>query len=259
MRHDVPALTDLAAARRRLLLNGAGIAVAVAAFGVVFGLAARQVGMSFVDTVASSLFVFAGASQFAAVGMIGQGLSWAAIVPLTALLNARHLLYSASLAPWFRRIPWPRRIAAAHVLTDEAFALSLPHFSRIGHVDEPGYWLAAACTFVPWQLSTIVGYVAGSAIPEPHRLGLDVVAPAAFAGLTIGLLKGRREVVAAVGGALIAVVTGLAAGTAVGIVAGGLGGSAIAVLLPGPAPHPIAHGDAVAVPVEAAADPEGLE
>ena len=101
--------TDLAAARRRLLLDTFGIGVSVAAFGLVFGLAARSAGFSPIEAVASSVLVFAGASQFAAAGYIAAGLPWAPIVVLTFFLNARHILYSASLAPRLRRLPLAER------------------------------------------------------------------------------------------------------------------------------------------------------
>lgn len=241
------------ASRRRLVLDAAGIAVAVAAFGVVYGLAARQAGMSLAESTAMSVFVFAGAAQFAAVGLLTQGVPWLAIVGFTALLNARHILYSAALAPWVRGRPATERALAAHVLTDEAFALSLSHFRRVGRVDMGGYWLAALFTFVPWQLSSLAGYLGGQVIPDPRRLGLDVVFPAAFAGLGIGLVSGRRDIVAAVAGGTIAVVVGLLAGTSSGVVAGGLAGPLAGMLVPGRPPRPLAPGDGAG---ETSAPPE---
>jgi 4-azaleucine resistance transporter AzlC len=220
-------------ARRRLLLDTFGIAVSVAAFGLVFGLAARNAGYSLLEAVASSIVVFAGASQFAAAGYVAAGLPWAPIVVLTFLLNARHTLYSASLAPRLRGIPLARRAAMSHVLTDEAFALSATHFHRIGRVDEPGYWIAAVLgVFVPWNLATIAGVLLGGTIPDPSRLGLDIVFPAAMAGLAVGLATGRREVVAAGAGAIIGTGLSLVIGPALGIVAGGLLGPLVGIALP---------------------------
>ena len=83
-------------------MDALGIAVAAVGFGFVYGLAAREAGFSPIEVVAMSLIVFGGAAQFAAVGYVASGLAWPAIVLLTFLLNARHLLYSAALAPWFR-------------------------------------------------------------------------------------------------------------------------------------------------------------
>ena len=97
-----------------------------------------------------STLVFGGAAQFAAVGYVASGLAWPGVILLTGLLNARHLLYSAALAPWLRGVPLGRRAVMAHVLTDEAFALAIGHFRRLGRADERGYWLGAiASTFIP--------------------------------------------------------------------------------------------------------------
>jgi 4-azaleucine resistance transporter AzlC len=236
----VPA--DLRAARRQLLLDSAGIAVSAVGFALVFGLAARSAGYTLIETSAMSLFGFAGAAQFAAVGYVAQGLPWLPILVLTFFLNARHMLYSASLAPRFRRVPFLQRMAMAHVLTDEAFALAATHFHRIGRVDVPGYWIGALLgVFIPWNLATIAGYLLGSAIPDPGALGLDVVFPAAMAGLAVGLMTGRREVAAAGAGAGIGVVASLLLGPSVGIVAGGLLGPLVGMAIPARETHSAIH------------------
>ena len=159
---------------------------------------------------------------------------WLPIVILTFLLNIRHLLYSASLAPQFRGVPFIRRAAMAHVLTDEAFALSSAHFARIGRVDVGGYWIAALVgDFIPWNLATLAGVFLGEAIPDPATFGLDVVFPAAMAGLAAGLVTGRRELVAAGAGAALGILLSLVIGPEVGIVAGGLVGALVAMAVPG--------------------------
>ena len=102
----------------------------------------------------------------------------------------------------------------AHLLTDEAFALSIAHFQRIGRADDRGYWIGAVvATFIPWNLATLAGVTLGGQIADPSRLGLDVVFPAAMAGLCVGLITGRRELVAAAVGATVGVVVSLAVGT----------------------------------------------
>jgi 4-azaleucine resistance transporter AzlC len=183
--------------------------------------------------MAMSTLVFAGAAQFAAVGYVAGGLAWPGVILLTALLNARHLLYSAALAPRLKSIPAPRRALMAHLLTDEAFALSIGHFTRLGGTDERGYWIAAiGSTFIPWNLATLAGATLGGQIPDPARFGLDVVFPAAMIGLAVGLVTGRREIVAALGGAALAVVVSLLAGPGIGIIIGGLGGPLLGMALP---------------------------
>jgi 4-azaleucine resistance transporter AzlC len=246
LRQDLPALNevsaaeatsaaaaDLVASRRRLAVEALGISVSVLGFGFVYGLSARNAGFSPIEAMAMSTLVFAGAAQFAAVGYVAGGLAWPGVILLTALLNARHLLYSAALAPRLKAIPAPRRALMAHLLTDEAFALSIGHFTRLGRTDERGYWLAAiGSTFIPWNLATLAGVTLGGQIPDPSRLGLDVVFPAAMVGLAVGLVTGRREMVAALGGAALAVVVSLLAGPGIGIIVGGLGGPLLGMALP---------------------------
>ena len=223
----------LAESRRRLLMDGLGIAVAAVGFGFVYGLAAREAGFSPIEVVAMSTIVFGGAAQFAAVGYVVAGLAWPAIVLLTFLLNARHLLYSAALAPWLRHIPFGRRAVMAHLLTDEAFALTIAHYQRIGRTDERGFWIAAiVATFIPWNVASLAGSLLGGQIPDPNRFGIDIIFPAAMIGLAVGLVTGRRELVAAIVAAGVGVVAALLTSPSIGIVAGGLVGPAVGLLLP---------------------------
>ena len=207
-------------------------------FGFAYGLAARQAGFSVVDAVAMSAIAFAGSAELAAVGYVVSGVAWPAILVLTALLNARHLLYSATIGPWLAHVPVRRRAVMAHFLTDEAFALSMAHFRRIGRGDERGYWIAAiVMLFIPWNLATLGGVVLGGQIPDPSRLGIDVIFPAAMIGLAVGLMTGRRELTAAIVGAGIGVGVALLAGPPVGIVAGGLLGPLAGLAVPSRIAH----------------------
>jgi 4-azaleucine resistance transporter AzlC len=236
---DEPARETLDESRGRLLLEALAIGVSATGFGFVYGLAARDAGFSPIEAMAMSTIVFAGAAQFAAVGYVAGGLAWPVIALLTFLLNARHLLYSAALAPWLAHVPRARRAVMAHLLTDEAFALSIGHFRRIGRTDERGYWIGAiASTFIPWNLATLAGVLVGGSIPEPGRLGIDIIFPAAMIGLAVGLITGRRELVAAFAGGGIAVTWALFVSPvvglepSVGVVAGGIAGPAVGLLVP---------------------------
>ncbi len=224
--------------RRQLLLDALGIAGSAAGFGFVYGLAARDAGFSPIEAMAMSTIVFAGAAQFAAVGYVVSGLPWPGVIVLTALLNARHLLYSAALAPWLRNVPFVRRAVMAHLLTDEAFALSIAHFRRVGRTDEGGYWIGAiASTFIPWNLATLAGVLLGAQIPDPTRFGIDIIFPAAMIGLAVGLITGRRELVAAIVGAGVGVVVALLTSPAIGIVVGGLAGPLAGLAIPARTAH----------------------
>jgi 4-azaleucine resistance transporter AzlC len=212
-----------------------GDAVAVASYalpvGLVYGLAALQAHFSLLDAITSSVVVFAGGSQFAAVGLVKDAAPWLAIVGVTALVNARHLLYSAALAPYTAGRPVKERAFMAHFLTDETFALSMTHFRRLGRFDPRGYWLAAMFIFVPWNIGTALGYLAGGAV-DVHRLGLDIAFPAAMAGLSLGMVSGRRDVAAALGAVAIALPVGLVGGPSVGLVAGAVFGPFFGLAVP---------------------------
>jgi predicted branched-subunit amino acid permease len=190
-------------------------------------------GFSPIEAMAMSLIAFAGAAQFATIGYVVAGISWPVIALLTFLLNARHVLYSAALAPWFGGRPFGERAVAAQLLTDESFALSTAHFRRLGRFDGFGYWYAAiACTLIPWNLATLAGVTLGAAIVDPVRLGIDVIFPAAMAGLAVLLVSGRRELVAAIAGAAIGIAATLAVSTTVGVIAGGVLGPLVGLLVP---------------------------
>jgi len=218
------------ASRRKLVTDGLAMSASAIGFGFVFGLSARAAGLTPLDASAMSVLVFAGASQFAAVGYVASGFGWLGIVLLTALINARHFLYSAAIAPYLADERRTTRAAMAHVLTDEAFALSIAHFQRIGRGDRRAYWIAAVLImFIPWNLASLAGVLVGGAIPDPSRFGLDVIFPAAMAGIAVGLITGRRELVAAISGVVIGVALGLAVDPAIGVVAGGLCGPLVAM------------------------------
>jgi 4-azaleucine resistance transporter AzlC len=224
---------DLRGARRRLLVDALGIMASAAGFGFVYGLSAHEAGFSVIEAQAMSLFAFAGAAQFAAVGYIREGLPWLGIVVLTFFLNARHLLYSAALAPAMRARPTAERAFAAHLVTDESFALATTHFNRVKRVDMWGYWLGAiAVTLIPWNLATFAGSVLGGRIVDPATFGLDIVFPVAMLGLAVGLITGRRELIAAFAGGILGFGISWAVGPQIGIVAGGLLGPLIAMAAP---------------------------
>jgi 4-azaleucine resistance transporter AzlC len=247
----------MAEARRRLAFDIAGIVVSSGAFGVVFGLAAQKAGYSIVEAVAMSTIVFAGASQFAAVGLVVVATPWPAIVLVTALLNARHALYSAALAPWLRGVSRRERAAMAHVLTDEAFALTIGHFTRLGRADPGGYWIAAiGSTFIPWNVATVLGFVVGRSIASPNQLGIDVVFPAAMAGLAVGLITGRRALVAVGVAVVVSVIVAIAWDPRAAAVVGGLVGPLVGLAVPGPL-EPIETPESLAAHPEAAGrDPQ---
>lgn len=170
----------------------------VVPFGIVYAVLARDAGLSLVETQALSVLVFAGSAQISAVGLFGTGAAALEIVSTTFLLNVRHVLYGLSLG---RRVPlrgW-RRPTAAYFLTDEAFGVVAARSERTF-----AFLLGVELSlFLTWNLATLAGAVAGTAVTDPGELGLDLVFPLAFLALLVPLVRTRVElVVAAVSGAL---------------------------------------------------------
>ncbi|WP_407571370.1 AzlC family ABC transporter permease [Deinococcus altitudinis] len=176
----------------------------VAPFAVAYAVTARAAGLSLFETQLMSVTVFAGASQFAAAGLFGQGVGGWSIIATTFLLNVRHVLYGLSLAQQLPISGW-RRLMAAQFLTDEAYGVTI----AAGPVQPGGLSLpfllgAELSLYAVWNLFTLIGSLAGAVIPDPRAVGADVVFPLAFLGLLVPLVAGRREL-------LVAVVSGLLA------------------------------------------------
>lgn len=214
--------SDLRSARRRLAIDSIGIWVLAIVIGTIFGFTAREGGLSLIESAAMSAILFAGASQFAAVGLLAVAAPWSSIVLLVWLLNARHVLYAASIAPSTAALPKRVRAGLAFLLTDEAFALTSAHLARLGRIDLPGAWYAGLAIFIPWNVATVAGWLAGAALPEPATMGLDVVFPASMAGLAVGLIRDRAALVALLAGSSAAVVASLFIGTSAAVMFGGL-------------------------------------
>lgn len=220
----------LATSRRTVVRDSVGIAVGVAGAGIVFGISARATGLSAVEATAMSILVFAGSAQFAALGSLGAGTGAVGVTLLTAFLNARNAVYAAALAPWLAGTARWRRALMAHLVTDETFALSLAHFHRIGRADEPGYWgIAVGAVLAPWVLATLAGALLAGVLPNAAAFGLEVIFPAAMAGIATTLAADRRAVTAAVLGAAAALGISLASDPAIGLVMGSLLGALLAL------------------------------
>jgi 4-azaleucine resistance transporter AzlC len=171
--------------------------VGVVPFGLAYAVLARDAGLSVVETQALSVLVFAGSAQVSAVGLVSRGAAGLEIVLTTFLLNVRHVLYGLSLGRTIRIDGW-RRPVAAYFLTDEAFGVVAARRER-----SFGFLIGAELSlFVTWNLSTLAGALLGSAIPDPEKIGVDLVFPLAFLALLVPLVRTRTEfAVAAVAGA----------------------------------------------------------
>lgn len=158
---------------------------------IAYGILAKSAGLNLMTIIAMSLLVYAGSSQFVAVGLIAAGANPISIVSTTFLVNLRHLLMSASLAPKYK--DFPRRILPiiAFGLTDETFAVSFVHLETNKANPEYILGLQLASQF-SWVLGSIIGVLLFSFIPSSNLLKLDFVLYAMFIFLLVVQLKTSR-------------------------------------------------------------------
>src|SRR5258706_15752963 len=138
-----------------------------APFGIIFGALAVHAGLSPLGALSMSLFVFAGSAQFIAVGLIAQNVSPLFIVVTTFVVNLRHALYSATLAPYLRHVKARWLPLMGFTLTDETFVIVFKRFEERGALPY-GQWYflgSSAVMYANWQLCTLAGIVARGALP----------------------------------------------------------------------------------------------
>lgn len=185
--------------RREELAALGALALGLTPFAMAYGIAAAAVGLSPTTTILTSVLIYAGASQFGAIGVLAAGGS-----PLLALftvwmINVRFIPVGLAM-PRAIATTWPRRLVAAHLLIDPSLALA--------HATAPErrarlYWVSSTAIYVLWIGGTAIGVVAGRTIPDPSLLGLDAALPCAFLAI---LSTWRHQVSArraAAGGALL--------------------------------------------------------
>lgn len=212
---------------RRAVADSLPLFVPAVPFAFVIGLAVIDSGIDPFVGWSSSWLVFAGAAQLTLITLLGSGAAVIAAVTAALVVNARHVMYSAGLAPAFQRQPAWMRWLGPYTLLDQVFALAVLRLD-----DDPEsfrtYYLAMGATFwVLWQITTALGLFIGPAIPEEWALGF--AAPILFLGLVvIGIDHYPKAVAAVVGagvtflaaglpsrsGLLVGAFAGIAAGTA---------------------------------------------
>jgi 4-azaleucine resistance transporter AzlC len=189
--------------RPRYVRDGIVLGAAVGLFGVTFGVLATTAGLSVAQACVMSLLVFTGASQFAAVGVIGSGGSPASAMASALLLASRNGIYGLALHRVLQgRLL--RRLGAAHLVIDESTAMALGQ-DDARHA-EGAFWVAGLSVFVFWNLGTVAGALGGTALGDPEVWGLDAAFPAGFIVLAAPHVRSTDGRIAAVAGAAIALV-----------------------------------------------------
>ncbi|HBT47394.1 MAG TPA: branched-chain amino acid ABC transporter permease [Peptococcaceae bacterium] len=180
--------------------------------GFVYGVLAREAGLDLFTIVLMSVLVYAGSAQFIAVSLLASGAAVLSIVFTVFLVNLRHLLMSASLAPYLRRHhPGLLALLSAEI-TDETFAMAMAHYAH--HKPSLFYHFALhLASHSSWVLASFLGGLMGNILGDPGRWGFNFALPAMFIILLIFQLKNKKTLL----------VAGIAASLSI----------AIAILLPG--------------------------
>ena len=165
--------------------------------GFAYGVLAQKSGLSGINTILMSVLVFAGSAQLIAVGLFAAGAAPLAIVATTFVVNLRHLLMSAALAPYLRAWSKTRLALFAYQMTDETFALHAGRFAKgeIGAGETFGINVIAQSA---WVGGTVLGLAASTLITDIRPIGLDYALPAMFIALLLGQLKSRQHLAVAV-------------------------------------------------------------
>ena len=190
-----PRIVVTLAGARDGIVDAAAPFVGVIVFGFALGALAATRELPFAQLTVMSMLVFAGASQIAAVELWAEPLPMSAIIVGTLVLNLRLVLMSATLAPWLKALPPPAALATCQLIMDEGWALSLRRL-RAGSADV-GYLLGIGLLYwCGWVAATAAGHIAGGAIAEPERLGLDFLGVAVFLALLMLIGPRRTDLVA---------------------------------------------------------------
>jgi 4-azaleucine resistance transporter AzlC len=186
------------------------IMVGAVPFGLAYGIVAQSVGLTSGETLAMSLLVFAGAAQFVSLPMFAVEAGWAMITLTALLINLRHLLMGASLAPYMAELPMPVKAILSFGMTDETYAVTVSRAQEIGY--SAAYQLGSNIAgYLTWALATIGGILLGSRISDPLSWGLDFAMPATFLALLIPRLIDKVSLVVCL------IATGVSIGTAIAI------------------------------------------
>ena len=178
--------------------------IGVSPFGMIYGVLALDAGILPAPTQIMSSIIFAGSAQFITTQLVREAVPGMVIVLTIGVINLRHLLYSASLAPYLRALPPRWKVLLSYLLTDEAYAVTVLHYEA-DESTPTGHWffLGAGLTlWTSWQLSTAAGILLGTTLPESWPL--DFALPVTFIALVMPALKDRPAIAASLSAGLVA-------------------------------------------------------
>lgn len=233
---------------RKAISDALPIILGYIPMGAAYGILARQSGMPLFPAILMSLIVFAGASQFIAVGLLAGGATGFEVVLTTFFINLRHVLMSASLSPFFREAPRKAIPFVAWGVTDETYAISIMSYDR-GEADHR-YSLALHYTaYASWVSGTVMGAYAGTLVPAALQSSLEFALYSMFVGLLVLQVSDRVHLVIALFSAMLSILLSTFMGGTWHIIAASMTGATLGLILErargggGADPETRGHGD----------------
>ena len=161
----------------------------VVPFGIIFGAIGIELGFGPYITYATSIIIFSGASQIVFFQLLSNGASSLIAITSSSVVSTRHLLYGAVVAQYLSKLSLIWKIFLSYLLTDQAFAVSQEYFKKNSNDEYKHYHLLGAglTLWIVWQLTTVIGILLGSIVPE--ELGLSFTIPLTFLALLINYFR----------------------------------------------------------------------
>ncbi|MFY0658491.1 MAG: AzlC family ABC transporter permease [Neptunomonas phycophila] len=178
-------------------------------FGIIFGTLAEPSGLSALGALAMSFIVYAGASQFIALGMLSAGAAIPVIIVTTFIVNLRHMLYAANMVPKVRHLSLRWRTVMAFGLTDETFAAVSNRYLNSTNAEYAHWYYLGSflAMYSNWVLCTGIGITLGELFPNMTEWGLDFAMSVTFIGMVMPYLKTRPMWAAVIVSGLLAIAT----------------------------------------------------
>lgn len=206
------------------LIGGLILTPGVALYGVAVGVISSAVGLSVVEAVLMSAWVYSGSAQMATLQAWADPLPLVAVGLTTLAMNARYLLLGAALRPWFSGLPPSRAYTSLFVLGDSNWALALRERAE-GRNDAAFLAGSGVVMWIVWVVTTAAGSMFGQILGDPKRFGIDFMLIAFFATMAVVFLRQSRGPLPLIVGIGVAVVVERLIAGPWYILAGALAGS----------------------------------
>lgn len=190
--------------------------------GFAAGIVEKTAGLSLLEIALLCLLLYAGSAQFILAGMVQTAFSAVAVAVTIFFVNLRHLLFSAALAPYFRKTKPAENFTIGALLTDESFGVASDYASRHGAINEKWMHGLNVTAYLGWFAANMTGALVGQYIESPAAWGMDFALPAMFIGLLVMQMQSRKElatdITVSVVAAVAAVLFSLLVSSSVGVI-----------------------------------------